>query len=59
MTGHILPLAGIKAETGVPLLVDGAQSVGAILVEWATPTSTPCRGRSGCAAGRHRRAVRP
>jgi L-cysteine/cystine lyase len=33
MTGHILPLAGIKAETRVPLLVDGAQSVGAIPVD--------------------------
>ena len=33
MTGHILPVAAIKAETGVPLLVDGAQSVGAIPVD--------------------------
>jgi L-cysteine/cystine lyase len=32
MTGHILPIDEIKAETGVPLLVDGAQSVGAIPV---------------------------
>ena len=33
MTGHILPVDAIKAETGLPLLVDGAQSVGAIPVE--------------------------
>jgi L-cysteine/cystine lyase len=33
MTGHILPLGAIKAETGLRLLVDGAQSVGAIPVE--------------------------
>jgi L-cysteine/cystine lyase len=33
MTGHILPVDGIKAEAGVPLLVDGAQSVGAIPVD--------------------------
>jgi L-cysteine/cystine lyase len=30
MTGHLLPVDAIKAETGVPLLVDGAQSIGAI-----------------------------
>jgi len=28
-----MPLAGIKSETGLPLLVDGAQSVGAIAVD--------------------------
>ena len=33
MTGHVLPVDEIKAQTGVPLLVDGAQSVGAIPVE--------------------------
>jgi L-cysteine/cystine lyase len=33
MTGHILPVDRIKAETGLPLLVDGAQSVGAIPVD--------------------------
>jgi L-cysteine/cystine lyase len=33
MTGHILPVDAIKAETGVPLLVDGAQSIGAIPVD--------------------------
>jgi L-cysteine/cystine lyase len=33
VTGHILPLDEIKAETGLPLLVDGAQSVGAVPVE--------------------------
>ena len=32
VTGHTLPVDGIKAETGLPLLVDGAQSVGAIRV---------------------------
>jgi len=33
MTGHILPVDAIKAQTGVPLLVDGAQSVGALPVD--------------------------
>ncbi|MGH3018060.1 MAG: aminotransferase class V-fold PLP-dependent enzyme [Gaiellaceae bacterium] len=33
VTGHILPVEAIKTETGVPLLVDGAQSVGAIPVD--------------------------
>jgi L-cysteine/cystine lyase len=33
MTGHLLPVDAIKAETGVPLLVDGAQSIGAIPVD--------------------------
>ena len=33
LNGHVMPLAEIKRETGLPLLVDGAQSVGAILVE--------------------------
>jgi L-cysteine/cystine lyase len=33
LNGHVLPLAEIKGETGLPLLVDGAQSVGAIPVE--------------------------
>jgi L-cysteine/cystine lyase len=32
LNGHVLPLAEIKRETGLPLLVDGAQSVGAIQV---------------------------
>jgi L-cysteine/cystine lyase len=31
-TGHLLPVAQLKAETGLPILVDGAQSVGAIPV---------------------------
>jgi L-cysteine/cystine lyase len=33
LNGHVLPLADIKRETGLPLLVDGAQSVGAIAVD--------------------------
>jgi L-cysteine/cystine lyase len=33
LNGHVLPLADIKRATGLPLLVDGAQSVGAIPVE--------------------------
>ncbi|HKW58663.1 MAG TPA: aminotransferase class V-fold PLP-dependent enzyme [Candidatus Dormibacteraeota bacterium] len=33
LNGHVMPLAGIKRETGLPLLVDGAQSVGAIPVD--------------------------
>jgi L-cysteine/cystine lyase len=33
VNGHVLPLADIKRETGLPLLVDGAQSVGAIPVD--------------------------
>jgi len=41
LNGHVLPLAEIKRETGLPLLVDGAQSVGAIpvdasLADWYT-----------------------
>jgi L-cysteine/cystine lyase len=32
-TGQVMPLRELKAETGLPILVDGAQSVGAILVE--------------------------
>ncbi|MDQ3823524.1 MAG: aminotransferase class V-fold PLP-dependent enzyme, partial [Actinomycetota bacterium] len=32
-TGQILPLETLKRETGLPLLVDGAQSVGAIPVD--------------------------
>lgn len=36
LNGHVLPIAQIKRQTGVPLLVDGAQSVGAIPVEAAS-----------------------
>ena len=36
LNGHVLPLADIKRETGLPLLVDGAQSVGAIQVDAST-----------------------
>jgi L-cysteine/cystine lyase len=35
-TGQILPVEALKRETGLPMLVDGAQSVGAIPVD-ATP----------------------
>ncbi len=34
-TGNVLPIAELKPETGVPILVDGAQSVGAIDVDVA------------------------
>lgn len=33
LNGHVMPLAEIKRETGLPLLVDGAQSAGAIEVD--------------------------
>jgi len=33
LNGHVLPLAEIKRATGLPLLVDGAQSVGAVPVD--------------------------
>jgi L-cysteine/cystine lyase len=33
LNGHVLPLAEIKRQTGLPLLVDGAQSAGAIPVD--------------------------
>jgi L-cysteine/cystine lyase len=32
-SGHLLPLAAVRAATSVPILVDGAQSVGAIPVD--------------------------
>jgi L-cysteine/cystine lyase len=32
ITGHVLPVDDLKAHTAIPLLVDGAQSVGAIPV---------------------------
>jgi L-cysteine/cystine lyase len=31
-TGHVLPVRELKEETGVPVLIDGAQSVGALPV---------------------------
>ncbi len=34
-TGRVLPVADLRAETGIPVLVDGAQSVGAIPVSAA------------------------
>ena len=33
MTGHVLPVSEIKERMSVPLLVDGAQSVGAIAID--------------------------
>jgi L-cysteine/cystine lyase len=36
LNGQVLPIARIKLATGAPLLVDGAQSVGAIPVEAGT-----------------------
>jgi len=33
LTGNLLPVAELKAETGLPMLVDGAQSAGAIPVD--------------------------
>jgi L-cysteine/cystine lyase len=36
VTGNVLPIADLKCETGLPILVDGAQSGGAIEVD-ATP----------------------
>ena len=36
VTGNVLPVAELKRETGLPLLVDGAQSGGAVEVD-ATP----------------------
>jgi len=32
-TGQVLPVHDLKAETGLPILVDGAQSIGAIAVD--------------------------
>ena len=32
-TGHLLPVAELKERTGLPVLVDGAQSVGAVPVD--------------------------
>jgi L-cysteine/cystine lyase len=32
MTGHVLPVRELREATGIPILVDGAQSVGAIPV---------------------------
>ena len=32
-TGRVLPVRALRAETGIPVLVDGAQSVGAIPVD--------------------------
>jgi L-cysteine/cystine lyase len=36
VTGHVLPLAELRARTGVPVLADGAQSAGAIPVDPST-----------------------
>ena len=68
VTGHILPVDAIKAETGLPLLVDGAQSVGCDpgrdggdrllhrlrpeVALWPRRDGRPVRTRSGLAARR-------
>ena len=36
VTGHVIPVDELRAATGVPILVDGAQSVGAIPVKGET-----------------------
>ena len=60
MTGHVLPVAEIKAQTGLPLLVDGAQSVGAIPVELGDADFYTVSGQKWlCGPGCHGRAVRP
>src|ERR1700716_4614342 len=33
LNGHVIPIAEIKRQSGLPVLVDGAQSVGAIPVD--------------------------
>ena len=38
-TGRILPVRELREETGIPVLVDGAQSVGAIPVTAAGSTT--------------------
>ena len=53
-TGAVLPLAELRERSGVPVLVDGAQSVGAIPTTSTESTSSRSPGRSG-SAGRIRR----
>ena len=55
LDGRVIPWAALREATGVPVLVDGAQSAGAIEVDATTPTTTPSAPRSG-SAGRMRRA---
>jgi L-cysteine/cystine lyase len=45
LTGNVLPAARLREETGVPTLVDGAQSVGAIPVDAATADFTTISGQ--------------
>ena len=39
--GTVFPWRELREATDVPVLVDGAQSVGALDVDAAAPTSTP------------------
>ncbi len=45
LTGNVLPAAELRAESGVPTLVDGAQSVGAIPVDAAEVDFTTISGQ--------------
>jgi L-cysteine/cystine lyase len=45
LTGNVLPAAELRAETGVPTLVDGAQSVGAIPVDAQSVDYTTISGQ--------------
>ena len=45
LTGNVLPVAEVREATGVPVLVDGAQSVGAIPVETQSVDFTTISGQ--------------
>jgi L-cysteine/cystine lyase len=45
LTGNVLPAAELRAETGVPTLVDGAQSVGAVPVDAQSVDYTTISGQ--------------